>query len=112
MIWLCNKCRHFEYYYLDEDGLCSGGCCTDVAFPNQMRKKRCYKFQLLSKVENEKLRIDRLFKIKSIRFYHFDYNEMQKQVLYRSGSNTIQRLKGYLEEYLFHRDLPNLENLI
>jgi len=98
--YLCYSCRFFEYHYLDEDGLVSGGCCTTTAFPEQMRKKSCYKYQQLSKAENLKRAMDRLHHIYSIRFYHEGIYENKPLTM-----NQIWRLCSYIQEYLFHRDL-------
>jgi hypothetical protein len=38
---LCFKCKNYEHYYLDEDGLECGGCFGGAPFPDTQRLKNC-----------------------------------------------------------------------
>jgi hypothetical protein len=99
--YLCQKCRHYEYWYLDEDNCLSGGCCTDVAFPQQARVKKCKKFRHLSKEENLKVQKQRLGVLDSLRFNH----EHAYHLKTPTTKDTVDRYKWRLEDYLFHKHL-------
>jgi hypothetical protein len=97
---LCQKCWFFDYWALDEDKQPSGGCNTNVAFPERARKYSCRQFRHLTPSENLRVLKRRLARIDSIYFRHQGFYQVNP-----TTKRVIESLKDALDDYFFHRDL-------